>query len=271
MGTTVDGGVTLDNEGDLVVTRDLRRLFDYFLTGIGRASLPEIRTRLAGHLVVLGLPAPAQAQVLAVYDRYMTYRQRVADMGRTPQADAQALADTLARREALRKEILGLEVADAFFADDDVMARYLVQKRALEQNPNLTENQREQGLAMLEQTLPADIQTARERTNLPARAHAEIAQMREQGASDAEIRERREALLGPQAAQRLEQIDAQRAQWQQRVADYSAERARILANDGLAPDDRERAIEALRQAHFNDAERRRIQSLEHIQAEPAQR
>ncbi|MES1940085.1 lipase chaperone [Salinisphaera sp. T5B8] len=95
--------------------------------------------------------------------------------------------------------------------------------------------------------------------------------MREQGASDAEIRERREALLGPQAAQRLEQIDAQRAQWQQRVADYSAERARILANDGLAPDDRERAIEALRQARFNDAERRRIQSLEHIQAEPAQR
>ena len=150
------------------------------------------------------------------------------------------------------------------------MARYLVQKRALTQDPNLTENQREQRLAMLEQTLPADIQTARERTNLPARAHAEIAQMREQGASDAEIRERREALLGPQAAQRLEQIDAQRAQWQQRVADYSAERARILANDGLAPDDRERAIEALRQARFNDAERRRIQSLEHIQAEPAQ-
>ncbi|MES1940086.1 lipase chaperone [Salinisphaera sp. T5B8] len=161
MGTTVDGGVTLDNEGDLVVTRDLRRLFDYFLTGIGRASLPEIRTRLAGHLVALGLPAAAQAQVLAVYDRYMSYRQRVADIRRTPQADAQALADTLARREALRKEILGLEVADAFFADDDVMARYLVQKRALTQNPNLTENQREQRLAMLEQTLPADIQTAR--------------------------------------------------------------------------------------------------------------
>ncbi|MBS64595.1 MAG: hypothetical protein CMN27_16815 [Salinisphaera sp.] len=265
-GTAVDGGVTLDNEGDLVVTRDLRRLFDYFLTGIGRASLPDIRTRLARHLVALGLPTSAQGEVLAVYDRYMAYRQRVADMGRTPQADAQTLADTLARREALRQEILGIEIADAFFADDNVMARYLVQKRTLMHTPDLTEHQREQRLAFLEETLPASIQADRERTRLPARAHGEIARMRAQGASDAEIRARREALLGPQAAQRLEQVDAQRAQWQQRVADYTAERARILGNDGLAPADRERALEALRQTHFNDAERRRIQSLEHIQA-----
>tara|TARA_Y100001968_G_scaffold265595_1_gene254823 strand:- start:510 stop:1541 length:1032 start_codon:yes stop_codon:yes gene_type:complete len=262
-GTSVDGGVTLDNEGRLVVTRDLRRMFDYFLTGIGRVGMAQIQARLTRYLDSLGLPDSAQAEVLDVYRDYIAYRHRVQQMPRAD-ATAPALAQTLQTREALRREVLGVAVADAFFNEDDRMARYLVARRELQHTPGLSDAEREQRLELLERMLPDRIREARQHATLPGRAHVQIERMREAGASDAQIRARREAMLGPDAAQRLAQVDARRDAWQRRYDDYRRAHGRILANPGLAPPDRDEALESLRQTRFTAAERRRVLSLDYV-------
>ena len=74
--------------------------------------------------------------------------------------------------------------------------------------------------------------------------------------------------FGPEAAARLAALDARRAAWAARVADYRAERERV--DPPGEPDDSEAraaAIAALRDARFTGAERLRIEALDRLEAQ----
>jgi len=89
----------------------------------------------------------------------------------------------------------------------------------------------------------------------------------EQGADPSEVRELRLSLVGPEATGRLEDLDQERQQWQQRMDDFSAEREAILSYQGLAEDDKQAAIEELLENRFNANERLRVSSLLDMTAE----
>src|SRR5260221_12570780 len=62
-GTQVDGVVHLDANGQPLADRDLRRMFDYFLTRLGERDAVAIRGDLAAYLRgALHLDAAAQAR-----------------------------------------------------------------------------------------------------------------------------------------------------------------------------------------------------------------
>ena len=88
--------------------------------------------------------------------------------------------------------------------------------------------------------------------------------LRASGAPAAEIRALRERSFGADAADRLEQLDRQRAVWQQRLDDYREARDATERNASLDAGARDRAIETLRAERFTPEERLRVVALDRI-------
>ena len=60
-------------------------------------------------------------------------------------------------------------------------------------------------------------------------------------------------LVGPEATQRLETLDTQRADWKNTVNSYLSERDSILKS-GLSDDAKQKAVQQLRAQHFSSKE-----------------
>lgn len=257
-GSESDGGVTLDANGRLVANLDLRRLYDHFLSSIGERSIDEIRALLAARLDEITTP-DGKRQALEAFERYLRYLREVDAVG--AQLSALPLRERLQRLSELRRQHLGNEMADAFFADEEAYQRYTLDRRELAEDA----------------TLAADLRAARERellADLPESVRAPLlAQQRVENdladasaietlASDADERHRlRVERFGEEAAARMELLDRERAAWDARVAAYRAERARVQA---LAASSRRATLDEYLARHFSEAEQRRIRSLEDV-------
>jgi len=106
---------------------------------------------------------------------------------------------------------------------------------------------------------------------IPAGAHAEEeSALRELGADQAEIQTRREETFGEAAAERLAELDRRRAQWDERVALYRAERDALEAgadrDEAGSEADWEAELSRLRSRHFEGPELVRIRALDAIAA-----
>lgn len=264
-GTAMDGGVTLDAGGQVVPDRDLKRLFEYFLTGLGRASPEVLRERLRTAVSERGLPPAAVTEVLALFDQYLDYREALGGL-ESPGSGAGSLWAAFEARYQLRREVLGPAVAEGLFAREEAIDRYALEKRAIMQDEQLTPQQRQRRLALIEQQLPADVRQAREQTRVALALRERTQALREAGASETRIHALRQEMVGAEAAERLSALERQREDWQQRLEAYRQERQRIASNQGLAPADREAALERLLAEHFDENEARRVRALERINA-----
>jgi lipase chaperone LimK len=267
-GTAIDGGVLLDAAGNVVPASGLRRLFEYFLTGLGRDDIAGLRARLALALHERGMAAAAVAQTLALFDRYVEYRRVLSDLPTPPAgllaSDPESFRAAFEERYALRRQILGAELADAFFARDEAEDRFVMEGLALSRRQDLSEWQRQQQLALLEQQLPDDIRAAREQSRMAIVLQERTEQLRQANASEAEILRMREELLGPVAAGRLATLDEARSQWQQRLDAYRRERDHIVTAAGLSEADKQAAVDALIEQRFNAQEARRVRALDRM-------
>src|SRR5690606_35982898 len=69
-GTEVDGVFQVDQAGNLLITEDLRRIFDYFLSSIGEESVQQSIARLRAY-IGSQLEEPAASQALAILNQYL--------------------------------------------------------------------------------------------------------------------------------------------------------------------------------------------------------
>ncbi len=260
-GTEVDGGIQLDAAGRLLLDLDLRRLFDHFLSLSGEFSDSEIR-RLLGLHVEASHGSTVASAALEAFDRYLGLRNALAALP----ADAE-LAQRLAALQRLRREWFG-DAADAMFGDDEAHTAYTLERLALLRDAELDEATRQERLAALEATRPASALDGQQAAVSALLAEEQTEQFDTLGASEAERRAERSALWGEDAADRLATLDRERAQWQQRLADYVRQRDRLANDPRLDAGARAAAIEALRRRSFADNERVRVESLEAIDALP---
>lgn len=262
-GTDVDGGVRADDSGRLIVESGVRRMFEYFLSTLGEASLDDVKTWVA-HYLNDQLPASAAAEGWALFNRYLSYRESlgtIADPG--PGAGPEEMRSVFSQRNALRREILGQEAAEAFFAEDEAYDRYMLRQREIAADESLSEAERARRLEQARAELPVSLQETRRESTRPVRARETVEQMRADGASEAEVRAWREAELGPEAADRLEALEQSRREWDQRYRDYQQALQR-LDTEGLAEQDRQAAVQRLREARFDEDEIRRVEALDRI-------
>lgn len=267
-GTAVDGGVRADDQGRLIVEAQIRDLFEYYLSTLGSASLEEVKVWVARHLRA-NLPPQAAEQGWQLFQRYLDYRRSLDAIPEPgPDAGTDRMQAVMRQRNALRREKLGSQAADAFFAAQEAYDEYMLRRRRIQQNSELTASEKQQRLDQARADLPGPMREIRRETTAPVRAQEHVEEMRAEGASEAEIRAWREANLGAEAADRLEQLEERRAQWERRYQDYREARAE-LDTSGLAEPEREAALQRLREKHFAEDELRRVEALDRLRAEQA--
>ena len=259
-GTEVDGQLQVDADGNLLITDQLRNLFDYYLSANGEETPEQTQTRIRQQLTSK-LDEPARGQALAIFEHYLSYLQAVAKL----EQDFPVLDDLdalWAREEAvqrLRASLFSAQVHQAFFAGEEAYNRFTLERLAINRNPDLDPAQRAADIEALRENLPAEMQGL-----LVPQLHQDLRRetqaLNEQNAAPEQIRDLRLNLVGPEATARLEALDQQRADWQQRVSEFSRERESILQQPGVASQDKQAAIDALLQERFAPNEQLRIAS-----------
>lgn len=256
-GTEVDGAVALDANGRVALDLGMRRLFDYYLSLMGEQDLVQIRSLLKDYL--LGKYSPANTDVaLKFFDRYTDYLNALTDLNIGGLSKPE---ERLEKVTALRKKMLGEEMAFAFFAEEEMLAALTLKRMAIANDKKLSDEEKARQLAALDASRHY---SARAEADMAALVTEQTRQLDALKLTDQQRTAEREALWGKEAAGRLAQLDQQRAQWDARIDRYLLERSRIDANRGLSQAARAQAIAALRAQQFNAAEQRRIASLEAI-------
>jgi lipase chaperone LimK len=269
-GTRVDGGLLIDENGRFVPTLDARRLFDYILTGSGEVPADALRARII-HEIERRVPTRAVADATALLDRYLAYRERVRALASAEGNDATDLDARLATLVALRREMLGTEAAEAFFAEEEADARRLLEVRRVMRDPALSPEARAERVAAIaaavEAELPPKEREAHAATRLATTLRTAEEELKSRGGDAGEVQQLRERLAGPEAATRLADLDRQRAVWQSRVTAYRAARERLANDPALDEGRRATAIARLLEESFTEPERRRVAALDRLSAE----
>ncbi|WP_339651012.1 lipase secretion chaperone [Halopseudomonas pelagia] len=265
--TEVDGTLEVDAQGNLVISEQLRYLFDYFFTSVGEISFDEAAERIRIYLASQ-LQQPALGQAQALLQNYIDYKTELVELeqGFPVVADIAALRAREDQVQRLRARLFSAQAHAAFFAAEEVYNHFTLERLAILQDPNLNDVDKAAMIENLRQSLPEDVQDL-----LIPQIHQELTvqteQLLEQGAEPSQVRELRLSLVGPEATGRLEQLDQERQQWQKRMDAFSAEREAILRYHGLAEEDKHAAIEELLESRFSANERVRVSSLLDMAAE----
>lgn len=266
VGTQVDGEFHVDAAGNLLISDDIRRIFDYFLSAIGEETIQASVKRLQGY-ITSQLQSPAREQALALLDQYLDYKKQLVQLERDlPQL---ASLDAMQQREqavqALRASIFTAEVHQAFFSGEESYNQFTLQRLAIRHDQRLNDQQKAEALDQLRANLPEQLQDAvipQMQTELRQQTIA----LQAQGGSAEQIQQLRLQLVGAEATVRLNELDQRRQQWNTRLSDYRQEKARIEAS-GLSDSDKESALQEVAEERFNEQERLRLAAAEELASE----
>lgn len=254
VGTEVDGSFRVDAAGNLIISEDIRRIFDYFLASIGEESLDASVSRLRNY-IDSQLQEPARARAQALLEQYLSYKRELVLLERDlPQmASLDAMRQRETAMQALRARLFDSETHQAFFAREEGYNRFTLERLAIQYDSTMSAE--EKGVAV-----------DRLRASLPEELQQHTARLQAEGASAAQIRQMRQQLVGAEATTRLEALDSQRQSWQRRLDDYITAKAKIQVNEGLSSGDKRAAIEALAAERFDERERLRLDAAEQLAA-----
>jgi len=260
-GTVPDGALREDEQGNLIVSEQVRRRFDYFLSALGEEELNVLRGRVAAHLRA-ALSETAAQQAWELFEHYIGYRSALRDLDEHDGSVA-GMRQSLEERRALRDRWFSAITREAFFGFRDRYADFALQRRELLENDRLAPAERQARLEALEAGLPEDMREMVRASRRPAEVAETVNRLREQGAPEARVYQYREQRLGAEAAERLGELDRRREEWRERYQTYQAQR-RVIEGSGLAEEDQEDAVQRLRASLFDEAERRRVRALDRI-------
>lgn len=267
-GTEVPDGLQVDSQGNLIITLQLRDLFDYFLSSLGEEDLDTLVARLRAYFAD-NLPAAAALQANRTLEGYLAWRDNLAsieEVGGVPasQLDLQAVRLQQAEVQASCSRFLDDVACEAFFAQQNISDNYGIERLAVLQDDNLDATEKARRLASLQAALPAPIQQQISDVSRYQELQLLTQSMQQQGGNSADLRTVREQIVGAEAADRLEQLDRERAQFAQRVEQWMRERAQLLNNGGLSSADLALQIDTLRAQRFSAEALARVQTLERI-------
>ena len=266
VGTEVDGNFRVDAAGNLIISEDIRRIFDYFLASIGEESLDAGVSRLRNY-IDSQLQEPARARAQALLEQYLSYKRELVllelDLPQMTSLDAMRQRETAV--QTLRARLFDSETHQAFFAREEGYNRFTLERLALQHDSTMSAEEKGVAVDRLRASLPEELQDA-VLPQLQQELRQHTTRLQAEGASAAQIRQMRQQLVGAEATTRLEALDSQRQSWQRRLDDYITAKAKIQVNEGLSSGDKRAAIEALAAERFDERERLRLDAAEQLAA-----
>lgn len=264
--TEINCQMQMNASNRLIVNEQTRNCFEYFITQYGEKTLEQIQRDFKTY-IEQNYQDPALSQVLDLWDRYIQYRQGLGEL--TPptgldQEDPAYYRSIYASTQNLRKRFFSDYEIEGLFGTEDTYHEYTLDRMAVMADKKLSEAEKAQKLKELFAQLPQDWQENLEQLNKLEDLRKLTADIKARGGSAEEIRQMRLNLVGPEATQRLEKLDDERANWKSSVMRYLGERDNILKSS-LSENAKQQAVDQLRQKHFQRPEERlRVGTFEQV-------
>ena len=253
-----------DESGDLRIGKNLKLLFDHFLLGASEDSLPAIIANIQKQ-IELQLPPKAQKQALDILSQYIAMKQELQDAAQELDAanlqnisdmDLQSTLERFRVRNQIRQSWLTPEVYQVFYGDEAQLDQYLIERIRV-MHSALSAGEKQDVFKVLEHNLPLDMQQRRNATREHLEVSESVRHARENGASENEVYSIRSQMVGVEAAERLAELDNQRAAWKSRLDDYRRSRDQVLDSGGAAYE-----IDQLRRSLFSETELKRVTMMD---------
>jgi lipase chaperone LimK len=274
-GTTLDNALQVDEEGHLLISIDIKDLFDYFLSTISEEDLDIILLRVDEYLTHY-LQEPALSESKAILAQYIEFKYSLIALEKMMGNDFSQMSSEEKRdggylnflrkqmdqRNALREQYLDLAVYEVFYEEEQRYDEYTYSKLLVNSDKSLSASERLSKLTEFQNALPADVRQSMRETQITDELKIRTEKVLADGGDQQQVRELRREMFGDEAVQRFDELDQQRAQWDARINAYLIQRTSILSNQGLAQDELNSQVDSLRASLFDALEQVRVRSIE---------
>jgi lipase chaperone LimK len=262
-GVDLNIALPLDRDGNLIVGMELKDLFELYLSATGEEELDDILLRIQ-HALAQQLTSPALEQGYDALKRFIDYKVELANLEKQPLNEHLSELDNIRRQKeilaTIQQEYFTPIESDALFAAETEYDAFMLTHLTIQQNQQLTAEEKQQQIEALEMSLPEDVRASRESAMAAAKMYQQTEIMKAEGKSATEIYHMRSQSLGEEAATALAQLDQQRAHWQQRLGSFSSKYQSII-HSGLSEADQQTEVNAILARDFNATESIRVRAL----------
>lgn len=254
-GTEIDCPIQVDANGKLVLTVGIRSCFDYFFSSLGEKTETELIADIRQYLTAT-LPDTASSYASYLLDQYVAYTHALKNIkptGNFKTGDIDGYQKVIEQMYKVQQQFFNAAEINALFGNERNLNQFNIDQMRIHANKTLTAQQKAAELAKLIDQLPATLADGVRVSMQFAELQQLTQEVREKGGSAQELRNMRESLLGPEAADRLEKVDQEEAGWQTQVNGYLAERDQILKSDA-SDASKQKSINQLRNQFFGTKE-----------------
>jgi lipase chaperone LimK len=262
-GTDVNGGIRVDENGRMVLHRDVRRLFDYYLSLRGRMDPESIRALLRQHLEA-SQPRSVVDEALALFDRYVALidaeGKYAEEWTKRDLKLSEQVATVLDERRHLRREHLGDDLAEAFYLDQEQYEAYQLERLKIGTDPKLSELEKKEALEAAESLLSPQQREIRKQTF----AWLDIKQLARQPVESLDV-DGAEAIrqrFGDNALDRLAAVEQERKSWEQKREAWLAEKSQLATRTDLNEEEKKSLLLEYGRSQLDESELRRMQALD---------
>ena len=254
-GTEIDCPIQVDANGKLVLTVGIRSCFDYFFSSLGEKTETELIADIRQYLTAT-LPDTASSYASYLLDQYVAYTHALKNIkptGNFKTGDIDGYQKVIEQMYKVQQQFFNAAEINALFGNERNLNQFNIDQMRIHANKTLTAQQKAAELAKLIDQLPTTLADGVRVSMQFAELQQLTQEVREKGGSAQELRNMRESLLGPEAADRLEKVDQEEAGWQTQVNGYLAERDQILKSDA-SDASKQQSINQLRNQSFGTKE-----------------
>ena len=257
--------IQTDNANRLIVNENTKNCFEFFITQYGEKEIPQIKADFI-KFAQSTYQEPLLGQLTDLWSRYVQYREKMGDL--TPpnhdKESAQYYKAIFNQMKSLRKQFFSDYEIEGLFGIEDEYHDYTLARMSVMEDKNLSEKQKADKLKELFNDLPEDWKENLKQLSQLEDLRQLTAEIKARGGSAEEIRQMRLSLVGPEATQRLENLDGQRSNWKSKVNQYLSERDSIVKSN-MSPSAKQEAVQRLRSQHFNNSqEQLRVETFEQV-------
>ena len=268
-GTSSDGNISQNENGELKVNAELRLLFDYYLAATGEKSLSDIRMEIE-RMLDQKLAGRAATQAKELLSRYLQYKQALVGVESNAQnispGKTGMAASARQRWSALqqtRQRFFSEKENQAMFGFDDAYDMDALARMEIADNINLSQEQKQAQLKALDDAMPAALKEEKNAPYQVIRLEEQVNSLRAKGASDEEIFNMRAKTASPEAAARLAQLDQEESNWKARIQQYLTQKQKLNTELAFHSEaEKQSALEQVRNQYFNADEQRRLPAYE---------
>ncbi|MCH4243246.1 lipase secretion chaperone [Acinetobacter gerneri] len=262
--TQVNCQIRSDASNHLIVNEQTKDCFEYFLTQYGEKNLEQIKADFL-KFVQSSYENPLNAELDDLWQRYLKYRNDLGHLqaSQTEHNDAQYYRKIFSKINDLKKKYFSSVEIAGLFGNEDLYNNYTLNRMDILADKNLNTTEKASKLKQLSDGLPQDWQDNLKQINQLDDLRKLTAELKAKGGSAQDIHDMRTQLVGAEATQRFENLDAQRSDWSNRVNQFLSARDNIKQS-GMSDSAKQSAISQLRNQQFNQQESLRIQTFENV-------